>query len=460
MALLLGAWALGNAEAVAWMARGLGATIHGAQRAFVLVVAAVLVVASAGRAPRAVLGLREAAALSALVGLSVLARVGTDIRTLHAAAALVLLGAAWTVVFPAPPGERRWPLWLGLLLALPVQSHLDAHVGIPLRLWTADTVAQLLGALGLGGHRVETVLQLDHGATDVAVACSGVRTMEHVVFLWVLLAWWARGVRRWRLWCSLGAGAAMAAALNVMRVAVLAWWGPAHEAHALGPLVHHWLGLFTLLASCGLMVAVLGARHPAPTKEPVTLGDPRAAAGLAALALLIPAAAPAHVGDVVRPPEVPRVFGWTCEPLPLSASERALVSANDGTTVHKQRCSVQGDALDWVVVIAPGIRAQHAPEVCLMADGQTVQREQRLQGARGPWRVLHLQSGKDALTWFQHAEGTAADLQERAWVGLQHPLRRWALVTVVPHHALAADVQTQLHQTISDAVQPLVSGAP
>lgn len=97
------------------------------------------------------------------------------------------------------PGDGGWWCWTIVLLCLPIQPHVDAHLGLPLRLWTAQIVAPVLQLLGVESVTVESVIVTENSVADIASVCSGVRTLWYAVALWLCarVAWPISRSRWW-----------------------------------------------------------------------------------------------------------------------------------------------------------------------------------------------------------------------------------------------------------------------
>ena len=443
--LLLAAWALGNAPALRWMFSALAQPAHQVQRMVMAGLAAWLLwdVLRRPASPRVHAHAWPLAAAS--VAMAALARLATDVHAIHAAAALLMLCALSACSACEREGPRRLAWLAALLLCLPVQTHVDAHLGLPLRLWTAQAVAPLLQALGAPNVSVESIIVTENGVADVASACSGVRTLWYAAALWLFarLVWPQAPVWRWLL--AGGLGAAAAVGFNALRVASLVLALHHHAPPLLADMAHASLGLLALAVVASVQWLLChGPARPAPraTLAPSPPPSPRQLAALAAciagLALL--PAAPAH-----RPvqPERVRALAWPAEfqaePIALSNLENDLLLGRHAAIAEKQRFDRHGVRGSLLVVQSSDWRAHHAPELCLLAQGARIEKLERMRSRHGEFRVMAMQSGRQAaVTWFQSGDRVLPDLGARLWSQLLRPGERWSLVTLVVDSPLAA----------------------
>ena len=469
---LLAAWALGHAPALRWLFASLAQPAHQVQRMVMAGLAAWLLwdVLTRPASPRVHAHAWPLAVAS--VAVSALARLATDLRFIHAAVALLMLCALGACFAAESEGRRRLAWLAALLLCLPVQSHVDAHLGLPLRLWTAQAVAPLLQALGAPNVSVESIIVTENGVADVASACSGVRTLWYAAALWLFarLVWPQAPVWRWLL--AGGLGAAAAVGFNALRVASLVLALHHHAPPLLADMAHASLGLLALAVVASVQWLLChGPARPAPraTLAPSPPPSPRQLAALAAciagLALL--PAAPAH-----RPvqPERVRALAWPAEfqaePIALSNLENDLLLGRHAAIAEKQRFDRHGVRGSLLVVQSSDWRAHHAPELCLLAQGARIEKLERMRSRHGEFRVMAMQSGRQAaVTWFQSGDRVLPDLGARLWSQLLRPGERWSLVTLVVDSPLAASDTPDLQdlqdlRDLQEAVRRVVAHQP
>ena len=462
--LLLAAWALGHAPALRWMFSALAQPAHQVQRLVMGGLAAWLLWDLLARPPSTRVHAGAWPLAAASVVLAAAARLLTDVRSIHGALALLNLCTLCACFAGAGDGRRRLAWLAALLLCLPVQTHVDAHLGLPLRLWTAEAVAPLLQVLGVPNVSVESIIVTENGVADVVSACSGVRTLWYAAALWLCarLVWPQAAGWRWLLAGALGAVAAVG--LNALRVAGLVLALHHQAPPLLADMAHASLGLLALVLVASLQWLLChGLASPAPpvTQAPLPPGPPSpwrlAALAACTTALALLPAAPAH-----RPPERGplRVLAWPpefqAEPFALSSLETDLLLGRHAVA-DKRRFDRHGVRGSLLVVQSSDWRAHHAPELCLLAQGARIEKLQRLRSPHGEFRVMALQSGRQAaITWFQAGDRVLPDLGARLWSQLLRPDERWSLVTLVVDSPLNAAGTLALQ----DAVRQVVAHQP
>lgn len=453
---LLAAWAVASEPALRWMFLSLAQPAHQVQRAVLMGLAAWGLWDCSTRAPAPRVHTHALPLVLSSVAFAAIARLGTDVRFVQAAAALMMLGALSACFVDARTGRQRL-VWLAvLLLCLPVQTHVDAHLGLPLRLWTAQAVAPMLQALGVPNVSVESIIVTENGVADVASACSGVRTLWYAAALWLCarLAWPHAPAWRWFLAGALGA--AVAIGFNALRVAALVLSLHHQASPLLADMAHASLGLLALalVAAIQLLLCRGQRRLPAPVASspaPSWRRQMLLAACVASVALL-----PAPTRRAAEPAPL-QALAWPAEfhaqQMPLSPLEKDLVLGRDATVAEKHRFDRLGVRGSLLVVQSGDWRAHHAPELCLLAQGARVEKLVRLGTPHGEFRAMTMQSGtQTALTWFQSGTRVVPDLGARLWSQLLRPGERWSLVTLVVDTPLTASATLDLH----DAVQRVV----
>jgi exosortase O len=453
---LLAAWAVASASPLHWLAVSLSQPTHAVQRTVLLGLAGLGLWDFLTRPPAA--RVSRWAAPTAVFGLAVmaLARLGTVSNTVHATAALFMLFALSAGFLEAQVWRRRLILLAVVLLCLPVQTHIDAHLGLPLRLWTAGLVAPLLQSLGVPNVSVESVIVTENGIADVASACSGVRTLWYALALWLCagLAWPHAARWRWALAGLLGAGAAVG--LNALRVGALVWALDQGVSPLLIEIAHASLGLLALVLVGGINLALCRGATPRPAPAATVLAAGwRPQLGLAALIAGV-ALLPGAVRDAA-PVASAAALHWPAafqaQPLPLSRTERDLMVGNQSQLAEKQRFDHQGLRGSLIVVQSRNWRAHHAPELCLLAHGARIDQLTRVGTPAGEFRVMRMQSGtQTAITWFQAGGRVVPDLGSRLWAGFLQPDETWSLVTVVVDAAPTEEAVLQLHRAVRDVL--------
>lgn len=380
-------------------------------------------------------------------------------------AALLLLGAYALLGLSLRPADFRagLPSLLLVVAVLPFGALADSYVGTSVRVATAQSVHDLLGALHVASLPTQTILVLDNGVADIEAACSGLRSLWVGLLGYLGLLWLSRRGLDGR--AVLG-GAAVAGLLllsNLLRVTALVLAALVLHAPTLAEGLHAPLSLLGLLLA--LVVGALILRQapaadpragsaplsasPAPpaSSSPLPPASPAPpwfapvlALSLLALLPLVPAPAALTASAVWLPPLPAGISGT---PLPLDEAESHLFT-HHGARAAKWRVRAPGDgsqpalAGSLLVVAAAGptgFRAHHPPELCLSGAGFQIDAVLPLSLSPGvELRELRLHDRRGARTavyWFQSESSTTADLLQRMYRALSGGERRWLLVSLV-----------------------------
>ncbi|OOG39932.1 exosortase O [Polaromonas sp. A23] len=453
---MLAAWLIASFEPLRWMFFALEQPTHAVQRVVLMGLILLVFFDFVRKAPSSQAHPRALPIVLVGATFAAIARISTDVHFIQATAALLLLYAISATYMDAATWRQRLVLLLVTLLCLPIQAHIDAHLGLPLRLWTAHAVAPLLHALGVGNVTVESIIVTENGVADVASACSGVRTLWYAMALWLCarLAWPQAMAQRW--WLAGAFSAAIAVGFNALRVTALVVAMHHQAPPLLVDMAHTSLGLLAL----ALVGAVNFWLCRGPVMAPLSASQVRQLrwqtytllAGLIASIALLPTPtrqvqAPANLQALNWPAQL------QAESVALSSQEKNLVLGYGATIAEKQRFNLRGTRGSLLVVQSNNWRAHHAPELCLLAQGVHIEQQTRISTRHGDYRVVTLQAGaQTAVTWFQSDAQVAPDLAARLWSQLLHPQQHWSLVTLVVDGPASDAVVQDLHRAVHAVV--------
>ncbi len=455
--LLLAAWLVASAEPLRWMFFTLSQPIHAVQRMVMLALAGLGLLALFRKASTPQSHPHATAIVLMAVLLTALARISTGVHAVHAIASLLLLYALSATCLDAPTWRRHSALLLVTLLCLPIQPHVDAHLGLPLRLWTAQAIAPLLQWLGVPHVSVESIIVTENGVADIANACSGVRTLWYALALWLCarLVWPQTPAARW--WLAGGASMAIAIGMNMLRVTGLVMALHQGAPALLAEMAHASLGLLALA-----LVGVVNWRlcrqglwkAPAPAQSRTTAYQPYPV--VLSLAVASVTLLPTPLRSATEAPQL-QALSWPAslhtESVALTREEQDLVLGYGATVAQKQRFEMAGVAGSLLVVQSNNWRAHHAPELCLLAQGAHIEQQTRMHTANGDYRVVRMQAGSQlAITWFQSGTQVVPDLGARLWAQLWHPQAPWSLVTLVVEGPVTNTAIQTLQQTVHAVV--------
>ena len=432
---LLAVWAIASRDSLAWLVRALAREEQVVQRVLLIALGVMAVIRVLWPVAQTRIHPQAAAIAMAGIVLATIVRVGTDIHFVQAAAALCLLHALSALFLATERWQRQWSLLAILLICLPIQPHIDAYLGLPLRLWTAGIVAPLLQMVGVVSASVESIIVTEGSVADVASVCSGVRTLWYALALWLgaRLLWPHAARRRW--WLAGLLSVTLAVTFNALRVSLLVLALHHHAAPFVVDLAHASMGLLALAAVAWLDVRLCAADF---------LVTPSSASGkvpalwqygvmfiLLLASTAIPSAAPSGT-KVATPLQLVWPAAFRLQPLALSPSERDLVLGRGSRVAEKHRFAWQGLRGSLLVVESSNWRAQHAPELCLIAQGARISEVTRVPTPAGVFRVVRLDGGEQtAITWFQSGADIVPDLATRLWAQIRQPGHDWTMVTLV-----------------------------
>ena len=453
---LLAAWSFASLPSLRWMFKALSQPAHTVQLAILLSLAAYGLYMFFARTadnqthPRAL--------PIALVGIACVSicRTVTDIQFIHAASALLLLYALSAMFLGAHAWQRRQVVLMIVLLCLPIQPHIDAHLGLPLRLWTAQLVAPILQTLGVANVTVESIIVTENSVADIASVCSGVRTLWYAVALWLCarLAWPDTPRTRWLLAGLLSI--LTATGFNALRVTLLILALHHHATPLLADMAHASLGLLALFVAGAIdFVLCRGpACRPCPAEESNQPPRPThwLVVGLVLGMALLPS--PSHDpadAEALRPLHWPSEFQM--QTMPLSEAELGLIAGRRTTAAEKKLFRRHGVSGSLIIVESGNWRAQHAPELCLIAQGARIDNVTRTATSNGQFRLVSMQAGKQfAMTWFQSGVRIEPDLAARLWSQIVHPQQQWSLVTLVIDGPISNQAALDLHRSVYSVV--------
>ncbi len=424
---------------------------------------------------------------------------------------LALLIFAWGVVRLG--GGRRWgaaamfPLGF-LIFALPLGA-LD-EVGLPLRLWVVAAGEKIAHLVGIDVLRSGTQLVAADGSYhyDVAAPCSGVRSLTALLAL-ALLAGYLNFRTTWRRGLVLALCFPLVYLGNVARIAAIvlaAHWGGAawgERAHAVMGY-----GVFVIVLG-GVLVAVAALRRGCPEKAKWEMGDGRwemgregethyrawrAAGIVVVLAVGVmfflqhlatrPLRGDAGVvlaADGVNPIELPALAGtdWFGRSAEVSAVEREILPPDTGFSRKLYHAASDARQRVFLSIVLSGRdrTSIHRPELCLVAQGWTVERatEHRFKfpgtvGSTFPATILHVRRevatprGKVVVPqlvayWFVGGDAVVATHARRlaldAWNRIaQGRTDRWAYVLIQCDAVEGDDTALKRMQEVLDATLP------
>jgi exosortase len=454
-------------------------------------------------------------ALAAMVGGLVLHLLGYFVQQTRISIVALLL-FAWGGLVLA--GGRRWgraaafPL-VFLLFAVPV-DFLDS-AGFWLRQGVLDASSALAHAAGIAVVRSGNLLFAPDGRFqyDVAVACSGVRSLMALLALSLLA-----GYLHFRAWGLRGAMLLLALPFayvgNVVRISAVIfaaqWLGP-----RAGVWMHEWGGFLVFAVVLGLMLATIAtikrfwpqtaADETVATespREPVrnVEGASRVAAVVVVFAVAVawgahwldtrpmpPRAGVRLATDGVNPAEWPTFLGdaWIGRRVEVTAVEREILPADTG---FSRRLYLSRDNPNRAVLLSTVLSGRdrssiHRPELCLVGQGWTIDEVRRHRFVRPgstaaeiPATILRVHrdapgpGGRHAVVpavvayWFVGGDTIVATHGQRLWQDALARLRgradRWAYVLAQTEASDGEAAALARIQSVLGAAWPTLQESP
>lgn len=327
-------------------------------------------------------------------------------------------------------------------LALPFALVPGTGAGFYLRLLTADAAAGLLEVMGHASLGAHDVLIFDNGIAQVDIPCSGLKSLfTGTGFFLALSLVWRRYVSvKWILAYAVFVGLLLVA--NTVRVTLLIWISEIMQARALAETIHTPIGLvlFAFVCIAGIvMLRMVPAFDVLETKQNVSLGANHRAlilscaaiTALGGMAVYKPAPLEANMTALTLPQDI------QVNIVPLTPTETRFFAARELTQAHKWMFSYKGLSGSMLVVRSSAANGLHAPEVCLLGNGISVQSMETRSlgvgdGAPRNYRWLTVDDNRrNALYWMQNDDFVTDDFGKRLSKYTLENRREWTMVTLL-----------------------------
>jgi len=181
------------------------------------------------------------------------ATLGAELFTARLAFIIALFGVILYLGGTRWVKELLFPLLL-MLFMIPIPAIIYAQLTLKLQMLAAALGEQLIELMGIPVLRSGNVLQLPNQSLDVAVACSGIRSLLSLGFLSLVYAYFT-DKRVWMRWVLLAATIPIAIGANAVRVAVTGWLSQIDPKLAQGTY-HEMEGYIVFVVALIALVAV------------------------------------------------------------------------------------------------------------------------------------------------------------------------------------------------------------
>lgn len=346
-------------------------------------------------------------------------------------------------------------------LAIPFALVPGTGAGFYLRLMTADAAAGLLTLLGHASLGAHDVLIFDNGIAQVDLPCSGLKSLfTGTGFFLALSLIWRRNVSiKW--FAAYGIFIGLLLTANTVRVTLLIWISEILQARELAETVHTPIGLVLFVLVC---IAAIMMLRVVPAYQATDIADGKkdrtqiwiwsviAIFGLGVLAITKPASIIMNHSAITLPGDV------ESEEIPLTSTETRFFAARERTEARKWMFSYKGLSGSMLVVRSSAANGLHAPEVCLLGNGISVQsmETRSLTSGEGTYRWLTVDEGRrNALYWMQNDDVITDDFRTRLTKYAFENRREWTMVTLLMdprHNADKGSDKTQSNQAEIDGL--------
>lgn len=336
------------------------------------------------------------------------------------------------------------PLAITIAFLVPFSIQFTTGLGFPTRLLTAHAVEGILAHSHIWAITSEDIILLENGIAHVDLPCSGMKSLW-IGTLFLLAATWLENRRiglRWLLVCA--ANFVFLVVANIARVLTLVVTTYIFKQPELAEILHIPSGIFTFSTACLLTWVLLrsvpvGSRRTRgqgnnaaqnfPVRSPLIIQVVLVVCILGLSFIPHPPlkAAPLALTNIEASLSVPT------QSVPLTSFEQKFFADFPDAAAQKQRFEYYGVSGSMLLVSSPTWRAQHAPELCLVAMGfrvSDIEKQQLTPDITGRWLSLN-QGTRKAVYWFQSSQRTTDDFISRLWGEVTRREPTWVMVSIL-----------------------------
>jgi exosortase O len=338
--------------------------------------------------------------------------------------------------------RRSLPLFLLLILTLPLLERLQKFIGFPLRLLTAKLVSFLLGLMNVGHLSQETVIIIENHATTIDLPCSGVKSFYFgAIFLFALVYLHQVKVNLKNLGLIL-CYFFLLFFFNFWRVFSLTIVYGYLRLITLGNSIHLLLGLIGFVLANFFLWRYFVSEKPVNDTTSLVPARPLSPATSHLVTIFLVFfllitnlfTQPKAKNLSTPPPPVITLPHLPITPIPLSQAELSLFADPAVQTAGRFQFVWQEKNISLLLVKSLSSRRHHDPQICLQSLGYQLINEQDLNLYGQTIKQLKVSTGY-AYYWFQNGQTVIADYSQRVWHGLTNPNQSWWLVEIlVPSH--------------------------
>lgn len=334
---------------------------------------------------------------------------------------------------------RKGMIMAGLsALALPFALVPGTGMGFYLRLLTADAAAQLLALIGhtsLGAH---DVLIFDNGIAQVDLPCSGLKSLFTGTGFFFVASLLMRREANFKWMVGYSIFAMLLIVANTFRVTILIWVSEILQHRDIAETIHMPLGvmLFCIVCMCG--VYILFKLKPENSIESEKKSHEKTHNnGLITLSILVGftfliATKFSPKTDTVVSRHITLPSMLDVETVSLTPTETRFFGARDLTSAKKWLFEYDGFSGSMLVVRSGAANGLHAPEVCMLGNGVSVDQMETREFNSGEYRHLTVDNGKrNAVYWMQSERTITDDFRKRLTNFIFGGQDDWVMVTIL-----------------------------
>jgi exosortase O len=340
---------------------------------------------------------------------------------------------------------------------LPFGTQFNKGLGVPVRMFTAHIVEQILHHWQIAALSSENVIVLENGIANVDLPCSGTKSLWTGSVFLIAATWLEKRQVGWRWLGVCIANFALLELANIGRVLLLVIVAQVWQQSAIADLLHIPLGLAGFVSACLISLGLLRLipKQSAVVVKSPSVQMPGLKAKLAPVVLLVCLLGFCFFPQPRSQSGMPlnlnnfQLATIQTQAVPLAPVEQNFFAEYPETTARKYRFQGKGVSGSMLLVASPTWRSQHTPELCLVGMGFEVDHMEATQlttAIQGRW--LSLNQGKYAATyWFQSPKQTTGDFLTRMWGEVSRQDSTWIMTSILFDQAQAsnqADVQQLL----------------
>jgi len=339
----------------------------------------------------------------------------------------------------SPTFWRKGLIMAGLAaLALPFALVPGTGMGFYLRLLTADAAAQLLAIIGHSSLGAHDVLIFDNGIAQVDLPCSGLKSLFTGTGFFFIASLLLRREVNFKWMMGYGIFAALLVIANAFRVTILIWVSEILQHREIAESIHMPLGLmlFCMVCLCGIYILFKLQpfnREDSSHNTPESSSNFKGAALSTCVGFLFLGSTLFLSQNAYNVPlrvTLPNIIN--VETVALTPTETRFFGARDQTSAKKWLFKYQDLSGSMLVVRSGAANGLHAPEVCMLGNGISVDQMHTREFNAGNYRYLTVdKEQRNAIYWMQSERIITDDFRKRLNNFILGGQDDWVMVTIL-----------------------------